>query len=280
MGMFDSILGGDGPSAYVSPYTGDTDTAMRNGLYNRVGAKRNPDGTYDTSSIGQPVTTASAIQPYASDFSQFSGAMNQMNTPSKFTQTYTPAKLNYQAPTAASYNNAISQGSTAVNRQGASTLAQQNEAVGTRRPGLLLRGAEDNARTTGENLANLRTQLLGQKAAAGSAASQAEQEGNAGEQYKGYQSRASNEAATAADKLARAQGYGQMAGQQIGLKQGVTESAQNYADTGFNMLQNYLSEIIGSQNTAAAQGNSNRSDVMGFLGTMAKVGAGVAAAAA
>ncbi len=139
MGLFGSIfgkvkgvLGGGGSSAkgYTSPYTGENDTALNTGLYNRVGATSTmgPDGKpkYDYSGVGKNISMPEATSQY--DF----GNLNQAAAGFKNPFQYHFADNNMIDDAA---KNEYDLGSKDINRSGQSQLQGIQRALGARRPG-------------------------------------------------------------------------------------------------------------------------------------------------
>ncbi len=249
---------------------------------------------WDTSNVGVNPTVASATSPYASNYANIDSALNSYKTnnynPTAYTktnysQTYDPYHFDYATPEAS--NLQYNQGASQINRSGADNLQQIQSAVGTRRPGLLLRAAQGNARQTQGQLGNLSTSLAIQRLQ-----DRANQEQNqAGENFKGYSSRAANEAANAGENQFAANfGEGQaktiadnafrnaQAGQQGNLaeitsKQGVTQQAQDNLDKALNYLMQVMFHTsnlnAGQQSQANAQQAQTGGNVLGSIASAA-----------
>lgn len=327
-GVFDTVTdiftGGDkGPSGavgYSSPYVGETDTNARAGVYGRLGAKRKlkkgktgeggeADYEYDMAGTTAPIDPAEAAAKYKG-MGYMDTALGKMNNKSDFKETYnsaydpkknayTATTYNFQSTPDKAYNEAIQSGSKDIARAGASNLAKLNETVGTRRPGLLMKGAEQSNRDIGENLASLSTSLRGQAAKEKSdlmSKQQMEQaaenlraktfgEGQeqfgAGEGYKGYLSKADLEKSKADEAYRRDTGYGDVASKYLSGEMAATESERAYKDKALDYLMSMFQNQAGVTNQSEAAGQAardkskDRSSAMfgDLLGAGAKVGA-------
>lgn len=72
---------------------------------------------------------------------------------------YNPTKFNFQAKPEEYSNQAYEMGARQIRREGQGNLEKLQETIGTRRPGLLLKAAENSQRNIGEQLGGLSSQL-------------------------------------------------------------------------------------------------------------------------
>ncbi len=299
IGGVTSILGGgSGSKGYSSGNTGQYEDAAKQGAFNMVGATKKADGTYDFSNVGKPITGAAGVQSANQGF-DYSGinkalqgynkgpqAMTQNYQSGYNAQAYKPTQFNYQELPQQYYDQAYQSGSKDINRQGAGQLQQLQSAVGTRRPGLLLKAGQQNQRDVGENLANLSSTLgqqrmqqgvdLGvqqqqnQEAANQYGANLGEQQSQFGanEGYKGYQSRADLEkgnAQNAQNYLQGSLGAGQakLAGQQSA----VSNAQQDQMNRMNYLMQLYTQAQGGNQQSAGLQ-NQTRGQNLNFISSL------------
>lgn len=196
---------------------------------------------YDTSQVGAPISREQAISPYQKDFDLLGKANSGFQNPTKFTQTYNPYSFNFESLPEEYAKNQYDLGAKDVRRESAGSLQRIKEAMGTRRPGLLMRAAESNERNLGEALAALnlgiRNKMLEQKSQLG----KEQQIAQAGENLRGYQSRAENEGKNADEIYRYLQGMQSGAANKIGLESGIADKERAYQDQAINyLMQMYL----------------------------------------
>lgn len=311
-GVTDMLTGGanKGPIGYSSPYVGESDTNVRSGIYGRLGAKKrlksgatagstNPaDYEYDMEGTTSPMTPEEAKKGY-SGFGLMDTAMKKMGTYSPFTseyeskynpKAYQRSQFNFQGLGNKYFQDAGAAGSKNLLRANQGNLAKIQEAVGPRRPGLMLKSGEQSNRDVGEQLAALQTSLRGRQAEQGAEMSKAQQEAQAaenmgaakfgeeqeqfkaGEGYKGYLSKAEKEKNIASERLARDSGFGDLANRYLGHEQTATEGERSYKDKALEWLMDYFKSGAGitgeSQRAGQASADTRRGQTMGMLGRL------------
>jgi len=284
--MFTGGGGGGGPTGYQSPHLKEYEGAGREGIYSRIGARKKKDGGYDFSETGKPIGVGKAKEGY--DFGSYDAAMKKMGEYSPMDETYasgyTPGQygattFDYKTRPKEYADMAIEQGGKGIKRQGAGMLEKLRETVGTRRPGLLLKAGEGSQRQTGEQLADMQTQIRMKEMEKGTDLAVQQQKDQAEENYrkagfdedtarfkanedfKAYGSRADLESRTADERFRRDTGSGEMAGKKIGLESTVAGGERDYADRGMEYLMDWFKSnagITGDSQRAAAQDKTNR----------------------
>jgi len=340
------LLGGGGQSAYSSPYLPQEENALHQGLSNRLGATQiaNPNYkagsdkpgeqryNYDYSNTGNQVTGVNTGNTYNAgnqsvDYGDINQAIQGFKNPSQLTQSYdsqyrptlfnqtyqaanyNPYQFNFQGLPAQYSNQQYQLGSQGINNATRGNIAQAQEAIGVRRPGLLLKASQNAQRDAGQQLANMRTQYginqANQNAEYGKAqqlaqagenqfganfnANQAqnayqsqadlakfhEAQGQfgAGEGYKGYQSRSDLEKNNAENAYRNNVALNESAQNKINSQQDVLSGEREYQDKALQYLAQLYGNQVGAQNNAAqannAQSQQKRTNV---LGTAAKIG--------
>jgi hypothetical protein len=179
------------------------------GLGNLAGAQNtgisNGVPTFDFSKSFQPVTPDQASAKYKG-FGEMNKASSMYDKPGSFKQTYNPAQFNFASLPDQYFQSAYDQGAKNIRREGAGNLTQMQRALGPRNQGLLFKAAKDSGRQQNETLADLSGKLGLQRMEQGVQLGKEQQLAQAGEGYKGYQSRADLESKAAQDQLARAAG--------------------------------------------------------------------------
>ena len=128
--------GGGGTTGYESPYTKEYEEKLRGGIYGRLDKPSPFTETYK--SAYKPTTFASSYAP---------------------TATYKKPTFAFEALPEKYAEEEYALGAKPIQREGASSLERVRETVGTRRPGLLLKTAEQSQRDVSERLAGLQSQL-------------------------------------------------------------------------------------------------------------------------
>lgn len=300
-GLFGADSGPSGAVGYTSPYTRGYEDSSRQGIYERLGARRKlkrgakPDQygnysedqyEYDVSGTTKPIDPAEAAKKYQG-MGYMQNALNKMQNKSQYNEvynsTYDPRKnaytattYNFQATPERVYNEAIRAGSKDILRANQGNLAKLQEAVGVRRPGLLLKAGQQANRDIGEQLASLSTSLREQaakekadlatkqqmeQAAENLIAKQfgeGQEQFKAGEGYKGYLSRAEREKLAADEAFRRDTGYGDMARAYLTGEMGATEAERAYRDKALEYLMNMWRDAAGITSSSEQAGQSAR----------------------
>jgi hypothetical protein len=273
MGIKSFFFGGGGPK--YSDASKQTGVGSIWGLGNRAGAKYTGDVKglphYDYSQSFKPVGMQDATKGY--DFKPMDEAIKGFRKPSLFKEAYNPFQFNYNDPTTLNQyaDNQYALGSKDIRREGQGQLTQAKEAIGVRRPGLLMKAAEANNRNTGEQLARLNSELRGGVLSKQIDLNKAMQEGQAGEGYKGYQSRADLEKLGADERFRNLGALADTGQSKIGTQAGLTESERAYQDKALQYLMEMAMQLKNQDIGLAPKGG-------GLFGTIAKVGGDVAKA--
>jgi len=262
------------------------------------GQQDDPYAKYDFSNVGTPLTGPNAVGYAAQgyDFSPINQAIEGYRTPAQLTQTYSgstynPYQYNFDNLPSEYTNTAYQSGASDINRAGSNSLAQLQESLGTRKPGLLANAAENSQRNTNKNLLGLNTNLRLNEINQNLATQQAQQKAqagenlgaanfNAGEGYKGYESRANLEKANA-DNIFRNLGALASTGQQrIGTEAGLVKDQQATQDQALQYLMNLYQAATGQANQSAALDNQARQASAAQIGGLGSLAAGVGGLAA
>lgn len=263
------------------------------GWYQPPAAPQRPnveESTYDYSNVGKPVSGGMSGNNYKVgdqqyDFSGINKSIQGFQNPQKYNQNYQstynptlfketyssgynpvaykPTNFNYGKLPSQYADIAYQEGAKDIRRQGQGDLEKLRETVGVRRPGSLMKAAEQSQKNVGEQLAGLNSQIrlaemmknldLGvqqQQDQAGenlrtSQFGEGQQQFKAGEGYKGYQSRSDIEKAQEQQAIQKSsedyRGYQSRADQ---------EKAQN------DEIYRYLDSLNqANQNSVVTQGN-------------------------
>lgn len=195
-----SLFGGGGTKGYTAPYLQQNESAAQNALGNRLGATQtaNPkykagsgkpgeqQFNYDYSNTGKKVYGSESGGNYnvggqSYDMSAINDAIAGYRNPSQSTAKYDPYQFNFKDRPQQYFDQAFEQGAKGIRREGAGNLQQIQSAIGTRRPGLLLKSAQQNARDIGEQEATLRGNLGQEQMRLGSELGRDQQMAQAGE---------------------------------------------------------------------------------------------------
>lgn len=264
--MFTNDAMGRGPSGSGNRWSRDSSGAV---YY--AGSEKAPDQyIYDTSNAGKAVSKDEAMSPYSSEMSAYDRAMSAFGNPYQFSQTYksnynptkyTATSFNYQGLPQKYADEAFAVGSKDIRRQGQGDLQSIQEAVGARRPGLLLRAGQKSQRDIAEQLASMRGNIdlermrqqtdLGVKQQQDQAAEnmRAAQFGEGQEQFrtgegaKEYQSRSDLEKSQAGENFQNKQALAGAAKDKIATEAAIQNQTQEQNDKVLSaLLQYYLSQ--------------------------------------
>lgn len=239
--MLGALFGGGKKGPSVSHGERQSGRGMEAFFGNRLGAKpisTDKDGriTFDWSNTGKSMSIPEATAGY--DFSGYDKAINQ--NPYQYSFSSLPDQY---------YNDQYNLGAKDVRREGQGQLDQYKRAIGTRRPGLLLKSQETSGRQIGENLASLGTTLRGQAMKEKSDLGRMEQMAQADENYRVNQ------------------GIANATQNKIGQQAAVTEAERANIDKAYEyMLQHYLSSQSSRRGSGGGGGGGG-----GLLGTAAGI---------
>lgn len=290
MGLFSGLFGG-GPKAATDPNLGAYQQAAYQSLGNITGAKKLANGQYDYANANKPINGSEKNGMYTAgsntaDYNPTNQAIKSFQNPTLFNKTYqgstyNPYQFNYAGLPQSYAENQLQLGGKGLRDQQAGNIAQAQEAIGTRRPGLLLKATQGAQRDAGQQLAQMRTQYGVDLAKTNADYARAQQEGqagenakaatfNAGEGYKGYQSQSDLEKANA-DNLFKNMGALNEAGlNKITSQQGVLGGERDQQNKNMEYLRQLLQQATGTQNQAAQQSGENRKTTTEFLGKLAR----------
>lgn len=218
---------------------------------------------WNTGNIGAPLGGKSgldvATSPY--DWNPTNQAISGL---SKGT-TQNPYQFNFGQLPDQYTQDAYQLGSSNISRAGANQAAQAKEAIGTRRPGLLLNATENANRETGRNLAQLGTNLNLNRINQNLQLGKEQQTAQAGEN--------ANAQGRILQYLTSLAGAGQ---NKIGQQSNLLENERNYQDKGLQYLQSIYNNATGQANQAAAMQASQQGGAMSGLLGLGQLGLGIA----
>lgn len=275
MGFFGDLFGGGGDNGYDPLHPEDYDNLSYERIKQRLGANSNP--------VTGAEGVKAATQGY--DFSPMNKAVKDLSSTPTLTQTYKgstykPSQFNFAQLPEQYAQTAYASGSQPIKRQGQDNLQMLGERMGSRRPGLFAKVAQQNQRETNTNLGNLNNQIQLEKIRQNVDLGRAQQEAQAGENlnaagfnadqsYRGYQSRSDLEKSNSANKLSYANALGGMGQNVIGTKSGLVENERNYQDKALEYLMNLFSTSVSGANQAGQLMNQKRGQTLDFMGKMA-----------
>lgn len=267
MGLFGKLFGSGPKGPYRSKNLGAADNAAYGAAQNYLGSNQGP------------VASGGGNQGY--DYGAIDKAAQGFGSAPQLKETYNPTSYqktdfsNLQNLPESYANEAYGLGSKDIRREGAGQLSQLKGAVGTRRPGLLAKLGQNQARTIGENLASLRGNLdinrINQNnenqfkiASMNQGENQFGANFGANEGYRGYQSRSDLEKGNAGLSKDYLTSLADVGAKKVGLQQQGTQAEREDLARRQQMLQDYLKTIVGS-----ASGTTPGSG--GLLGGAAKI---------
>lgn len=230
MGGIKSIFGGGGGGGYKSGKVGQYEQDLYGGIKNRAGAP----------GIGGRISMPQATQGY--DLSGMKEAEAGYRKPTQF---------NFQGLPEQYGNLAYNQGAKDVRREAQGQLQQQQEAIGTRRPGLLMKAAEGNQRNLMETLGNLNSNIRLE------------------EMRKNTDLAVDQQKAQAQERMANLAGLQGATQARVGVESGLTETERNYQDKVLDYLMSLYGKAGELTNQTAAQNTARRGQTLNFLGGMA-----------
>lgn len=221
---------------------------------------------YDYSTAFQPKSVEDSKKPYS--FGKFDEGMAGFKDPAQFKETYNPYQFNFAGLPKEYGQKAYELGAKDVRREGQGQLKQLQQSMGTRRPGLLMKAGQDSQRNTAEQLASLNSQIRLQEMADARDLGVDQQKSQAGENYKGYESKSSLERANADEMFRNKSAYTDAAAKNIGLESDINQRERDQTNTILAMLMDFL-KSKGAQR-AGDKGSS------GALGDVAGIGSSIA----
>ncbi len=264
-----------GPKGYKSKQAPQYETGAIQGIANRAGAgvsydkKGNP--VYDFSRSFSPIGGAEGVRKATAGFdtSGIDDAAAGFRKPTRMSQTYAPARFSFKGLPGQYGASAYQAQAGNIRREGAGALEKSREAVGVRRPGLLMKMAEDFNRQQGERLATADADINRYVMDKGVDLGVQEQMGNADQRYKGYQSRADLEQRNAEEKFRYLQGLMGAGQAKVGTQSQLLENERAYNDAPLQYLQQLFGTAAGINNQSAQIAAQNRASTLNFLGGLA-----------
>lgn len=212
------------------------------GLGNRAGAQyvgRDPNNPnrplFDYSKSFQNIDPNQAASKYKG-FGDMEKASRMYSKPSLFSQTYNPAQFNFESLPDQYYQGSYDLGAKNIRREGQGNLKQLRESLGPRNQGLLFKAGANANRQQEENLAGLASKLGLERMQEKSQLGKEQQIAQAGEGYKGYQSRADLEDRIAKDQLTRAAGLESIGRSKLAGQLDATNAERDYQDKALQYL--------------------------------------------
>lgn len=281
MGLGSFLFGKKKEKGYKSPYTGQYEKGVGDVVTNRLGGSYTTDKkgkrAYDFSGV-QPLQGAAGIQKATEgyDFSPVDQAISGFQKPTTFTQTYKPSQFNFTGLPDQYGSQAYEMGAKNLRREGAGDLTKLQETIGTRRPGLLFKAAQDSQRQTGEREAELNQQIALQKMQQDVELNKAQQEAQAGENYRGFQSESDRERANEANRMQALEALQGAGMQKIGAQSDLVGQERAYQDQAIEWLMNLFNTGVQSKNSSAQIANAGGGGgLFGKLGSLANAGASI-----
>lgn len=261
-----------GPKGYKSKNAPYYEFGAYQGLGNRAGARmyKDKDGNiqYDFSDSFSPVGGKSGMRKATQgfDLSGINQAISGFKKPTRMGQTYKPSVFNFQSLPKEYGASAYQAQAGNIRREGAGQLQKAQEAVGVRRPGLLMKMAEDFDRQQGERLAGADADINRYVMDKGVDLGVQQQLENAAEGFRGYQSRADLEQRNADEKYRFLQGLLGAGQAKVGTQSQLLENERAYQDAPLQYLMQLFGNAAGINNQSAQIAAQNRASTLGFLG--------------
>ena len=259
--IFGSLLGAGVGSAFGMPGLGYSLGSGLGSISSRNNAGNSGDpsqGNYNLSQIGSPLGGKAGIDVATSGYN-FNPQNQAISGLSKMAGNYNPYQFNFQNLPEQYTKEAYQQGASDIAKQGANTTGQLQESIGTRRPGLLMKAAEDTQRGTNQNLNQLRTSLdlnrINQNVETQKAQQQAQAQENQGAQ--------NINSGTLQNLFNAGQGL-------VGTQSGLLQNERGYQDQALQFLMDMYKSATGQANQAAQIGNQAQNSSMNMIGGLAQ----------
>lgn len=282
-----SLFGGGGTKGYQPQYLAGNEMAAQQGLGNRLGATRTanskykPGSTkpgegmynYDYSNTGKKVYGSESGGNYnvggqSYDMSAINDAISGYRNPTQSTAKYDPYQFNFQDRPQQYFDQAFEQGAKGIRREGAGNLQQIQSAIGTRRPGLLLKSAQQNARDVGEQEATLRSSLGQEQMRLGSELGRDQQMAQAGENQGAAGFNRDVERGNMDQVFRYLQGLQGAGESKLSAQSSALGEERGYEDQAMQYLLQLIQGDKGAANTGASV-NQNRQS--GIIGNVSKI---------
>jgi hypothetical protein len=249
MGIFSTLFGtGDKFKGYTSKNIQQYEDTAKERTYQRLG----PDS--------KPITGAEGIQTATAGY-DFNPQKQAIQGYQSGGPRYNPAQFKFQGLPQQYGRQAYESGVSDIRREGQGQLEKMRESVGTRRPGLLAKMGTDFSRQLGEREGAMRRDIGLEEMRQNVDMSRAEQEAQAGENYRGF--------AANADERFRNLGALEQAGQgMISTQSGLVENERNYRDKALDYIMKMFGDTAGLKNQSAGLALQNRGQTLGFLGSL------------
>lgn len=259
---------------YTSQNVQGYEQGAAQGIGNRAGARAYQDANgrtqYDYSGSFKPIQGAAGIQKSTEglDFSPIDEATRGYRNPTQFKETYKPSVFKFSGLPGQYGAQAYEGRAKDIRRENAGQLTRAQEAVGVRRPDMLAKMAEDNDRSTNEQLAGINSEIGLREMEKNTDLAVQEQMANADEGYRGYQSRSDLEGKNADERFRNLGALGETGFKRIGTNLGAMESERNYEDAALDRLLQLFSNSAGINNNSAQIAAQNRATTLNFLGSL------------
>lgn len=283
-----ALLGGGGSKGYTAPYLPQNEAAAQNTLGNRLGASRalNPkykpgsqkpgeqQYNYDYSSTGQQVYGQEQGGEYnvggqSYDLNPINEAIAGYRNPTKSTAKVDPYQFNFASLPQQYFDTAYESGAKGVRREGQGQLQKVQSAIGTRRPGLLLKAAQNNSRNVGEQLASLRSNLGQEQIRQGVETGRAQQQAQAGENMNASQFNRGVEKDNSDEVFRYLQGLEGAGQNKVKTQSGLLGGERDYQDQAIQYLLSLIQGDKGAANQGASINNANRKINFDSIGKIA-----------
>ena len=295
------FIAGKKPKGYKSPNLGSYEEGVHRGIGSRAGARAYTDDKgrtqYDYTNAFKPIQGRGGVRRATRgfDFSPMNEAIQGFRQPGRFSQVYRPRGMrqsyrgrnfNFRGLPSEYGRSAYQAQAKNLRREGAGQLEQLREAMGTRRPGMLMKAGENLDRQLGERLASadadiqryvmdkgvdlgVQEQMAGADEAFKQYQSLADLESRRADQdYRAYESRANREARNMDQAFRYLQALYDAGRSKVGLESGLLEADRAYADKALDYLMRAYEGAVGTQNQAAQIDAQNRAATLGMIGSL------------
>ena len=289
-----ALFGGGGGKGYKPSYLQQNENAAQNILGNRTGAAQmaNPNYkagsqkpgeqqfNYDYSNAGKKVYGSESGGNYnvggqSYDMNPINEAIAGYRNPSQSTAKYDPYKFNFQDRPQQYFDQAYEQGAKGIRREGAGNLQQIQSAIGTRRPGLLLKSAQQNARDVGEQEATLRSSLGQEQMRLGSELGRDQQMAQAGENQNAAGFNRDVERGNMDQVYRYLQGLQGAGESKLSAQSSALGEERNYEDNGLQYLLQLLQGDKGVANQGAQVNQQRQAGIINGVGGIAGIAKGL-----
>lgn len=252
MGIFSAIgdaITGKKYKGYQPKHLGEYDDKT----YERLNQRLGPDSSQITGPGGiQKATAGFDFNPQKQAIAGFS----------KGAPTYDPYSFNFKGLPEQYGTQAYNAGARDIRHEGQGQLEQIKEGMGTRRPGLFMKAAQDSQRRVGEQLGGMRENIGLEEMRQNVDLNRMQQESQAGENARAFGMNEDN----------RFRNLGALEGAGRGMvsdQSGLVENERNYQDKALQYLMQQYMDSAGLKNQAAQLALQKKAQSGSLLGSLA-----------